>query len=127
MWAGCLRGRPDLAVRPDVADRLQLLAKASASAAAIDTRRLVILAASANRQPQGEPAVREGIQRGGLLGQDGGIAQRGDHHHSGQPHPPGHRGGSGQRCKGLVILVGDAVHHPEAAEGTGVCALCPFQ
>src|SRR6202035_4744718 len=36
MWAGCLRSRPDPSVRPDVADRFQLLAKAPASAAAVD-------------------------------------------------------------------------------------------
>ena len=125
--AGRLRSRSDFPLLPDVTERFQLLAKAPAPAAAIDARRLIILPASADRQAEGEPAVRESVQGGRLLRQDDRIAQRPDHDHGGEPHPPGHRSRGGQRREGLVIVVGDAVDDPKAAEWTGVRTLRPFQ
>ncbi len=122
---GRRRGRADRPPFPDVADGFELLAKTPAASAAVDAGHRVIFAAGADCEPKGDAAVGECVDRGGLLCQDGRIAQGGDHDHGGQPHPLGHRRGGGQRRKGLVILVGDAVHHSQAAEGTGVRALRP--
>src|SRR5207249_929085 len=54
VWAPSFRCGADFALLPDIADRLELFRKPAATPSRVDARRLIILAARADGQPERE-------------------------------------------------------------------------
>src|ERR671918_507129 len=117
--AGQDRGRVDLGAVglvppvPELADhRGQPLTPAGGG----DPGRLVVVGPGADTEPEDQPAARHRLDGGGLLGQQGRVPERPDHHHRQQPDPLGHRRRSGQGRQRLVSIGTKAVDHTEAGE-----------
>jgi hypothetical protein len=94
----------------------------------VDAGRAVVVLPPTDGDPEHEPAVREAVEAGGLLGDEHGVAAvRGDQDGAGETDPLGDRGGRRQRDERLVVVVHDAVERPEAREAALIRPARPLE
>ena len=104
----------------------ELLGEARAAAAVVDLRRLVVVEPRADGESQREAFARQRIDRGRLLGQQRGVAQRADGDHRREADALRHGGRRGERRERIDRVVGEPVEHAERRERAAVGAPRPL-
>lgn len=102
---------------------LHVLLEAPAAALGGNAGCLVVVVASPDRDAQHEPAAGDGVHRGGLLGQQRGVAPVGsDEDGGGQPDALGHGCNGRERGQRLEVVVDQAVDDAHRGKARGVSA-----
>jgi hypothetical protein len=128
------RLRPDAAgcaerlARPDARPLVQHLVHDPAAMVEVDAGGRVVVLPPADRDAEDEPAVRDHVDRRGLLGDERAVgAVRRDQDRRGEPDALGHRGCRGERDERFEVRIDDPVDRPEAGEAAGLRAPGPLE
>ena len=92
----------------------------------IDFRRLVVVVAGSDPEPESEPSFRDDVDRCCLASQERGVVKRPDHHHRDQPDTRSDRGSRGQGGERLPGVVDHPVDHTQAPEAGSLGPTSPF-